>query len=247
MAMEILHRYAEDKNGNIIHITNAEAGKKYFCSGCKEEFIFRNGKIRQKHFSHKNKTQVCGGGGEGYLHETFKKMLFYKIVKNINEMEPLVINWKCNICNNGHFLDLLLGIKEIRIEYNLEGCRPDLVLFNEMGQVPFIIEIVDTHEPENNVIEYCKRNNTILIIIKLKDLNDLDNIDNIMKNPSNVILFNKTQCPIFVRNIQQKAQILYQITPKKRTSQRGALIDRIDVVQGRRKTSRKYGKKCPGR
>jgi hypothetical protein len=247
MAMEILHKYAEDNNGNIIHITDAETGKKYFCPGCKEEFLFKNGRIRQKHFSHKNQTQVCGGGGEGYLHETFKKMLFYKIVKNINENEPLVINWKCNICNNGHFHDLLLGIKEIMTEYNLEGCRPDLVLFNEMGQVPFIIEIVDTHEPENNVIEYCKKNNTILIKIKLKDLNDLDNIDNIIKNPSNVIFFNEMQCPVFVNIMQQKIQMQNRITPKKRTGQRGALIDRIDEAQRSRKTSRKYGKKRPRR
>jgi hypothetical protein len=246
MAMEILHKYAEDNNGDIIHISNAKIGIKYFCPGCKEEFIFKNGEIRQKHFSHKSQTHVCsGGGGEGYLHETFKKMLFYKILENINKRKPLVITWKCNICNYGHFQDLLLGIKEIKIEYNLEGCRPDLVLFNEIGQVAFIIEIVDTHEPENNVIEYCIKNNTILVIIKLKDLDDLDNIDNIIKNTSNVLLFNRIQCPIFVKNTQQKAQKQYYITPKKGITKRGSLMDRIETAQKRKKTNRNFGKRRP--
>jgi len=188
--MEILHKYAEDNDGKIINITNAETGQKYFCPGCKDEFIFKNGKIRQKHFSHKSQSQDCGGSGEGYLHETFKKMLFNKITENLSKNIPLEIQWKCNVCGYPHSCNILSGISEIKMEYAFETCRPDLVLINQQGKAPFIIEIVDKHEPENNVIEYCKANNIILIRIKLETIDDLENIDNKIKFPSNVVFFN---------------------------------------------------------
>ena len=71
MPNEIRYKYAENGNGYVVLIDNAVSGTKYYCSGCKEEMIFKNGQIRQKHFSHKNTENCIGGGGEGYLHETF--------------------------------------------------------------------------------------------------------------------------------------------------------------------------------
>jgi competence CoiA-like predicted nuclease len=71
MEKEILYKYAEDRDGKIIHINNATECAEYFCPGCKQSFIFKHGKIRQHHFSHKNPSLDCTG--EGYLHRTFKK------------------------------------------------------------------------------------------------------------------------------------------------------------------------------
>ena len=90
------------------------------------------------------------------------------------------------------FSSLLLGISDIEMEYLLEVCRPDMVLLTQKGNVPFI---VDKHEPENNVIEYCKTKNIVLIRIKLKSIDDLENIDKKMKFPTNVMFFNALDCP----------------------------------------------------
>ena len=105
-----------------------------------------------------------------------------------------------------------------------------LVLINENENVPTIIEIVDTHEPENNVIEFCQKYS--IILIKLKDLNDLENIEIKINQPSNVILFNPMQCPIAVMSIQQRAMITTPIMQNRRIAQRGPLIDIIEKQMG---------------
>ncbi|MCL2683059.1 MAG: competence protein CoiA [Bacteroidales bacterium] len=232
--MEILYKYAETNNGNIIFIENALSGEKYHCPVCKEELIFRNGKIRQKHFCHKNKTNNCGnGGGEGYLHETFKKMLFNYILESIKNNTPLEIFWICNICKKEHNGNLILGISEIKMEYSLEKCRPDLVLINEQGNASIIIEVVDKHEPENNVLEYCSKNNTVLIRIKLDSIEDLENVENKIKTPSNLVFFNQMNCinyVNYVNSIQQRNNINYQLSPNYSNVRRsGPSIEEIEA------------------
>ena len=227
MTNEIKYKYAENENGNVVLIDDAVAGTKYYCSGCKKEMIFKNGKIRQKHFSHKNTENCTGSGGEGYLHETFKKLAYQKIKEYINGKKPLEVLWRCNICNTQHNYNFLNGITDIKLEYSLEGCRPDLVLINENGNVPTIIEIVDSHEPEDNVIEFCKKYSIILIRIKLEDLDDLENIEIKLSQPSNVVVFNPMQCPVAVQSMQQRA-MMTPIIQNRRIAQRGPLIDIIE-------------------
>jgi competence CoiA-like predicted nuclease len=70
MEKEILYRYAEDRTGKIIHISNATEEEKYTCPGCKQALIFKHGQIRQHHFAHKNHDRECTV--EGYLPKTFK-------------------------------------------------------------------------------------------------------------------------------------------------------------------------------
>ena len=227
--MNILYKFAEDESGNIIHIENAVSGQGYSCPGCKAEMILKNGQIRQRHFSHKN-VQNCEGGGEGYLHETFKKLLVEKIKGNIVERKTLDIRFTCNICNGEHSFDLLYYVADVKIEHSLDGCRPDLVLLDALGRVLFIIEIIVTHEPENNVIEYCKKNGMVLIKINLDDLNDLENIDNKINRPSEVILFSQMRCPTTVQrhNLLMHQYMLQPLIPGGRRYG-GSRIDAIDA------------------
>ena len=231
MEKEILIKYAENKNGNIIHINNASKGESYFCPDCKDALIFKKGNIRQKHFSHKNISSNCTG--EGYLHKTFKKMLLEYLKYYLNNNMPLAISFKCNICNLEHNGNILYEIIDVKDEYNLETCRPDIALINKNGKVPIIIEIVDKHEPENNVLEICKKYNIILIRIKLDTINDLENIDNKIKLPSNVIFFNQLDCPkiqeyiIQQQLIQQNNQQILSINS--RPKQRGPTIEQIET------------------
>jgi len=231
--MEILYKYAEDKNGNIIHINNAQSEGKYICPECKDTFIFKNGKIRQKHFSHNHSSANCNS--ESYLHKTFKLLLLQKINNHIKENTPIEIFWVCNICKNTHNDNLIMGIKNVKEEYTLDNCRPDIVLFNENGQIPIIIEIVVKHEPEMNVIEYCKNHNIVLIRIKLETIDDITDLDNKIKYPSNVVFFNNMKCINYQYHIMQtQARMNTQImVPKYRTRQRGPNIEQIEAAQAK--------------
>ncbi|WP_162504702.1 competence protein CoiA family protein [Treponema endosymbiont of Eucomonympha sp.] len=117
METEILYKYAEDDNGNIIHIDEAVTGVNYCCPSCKEGFVFKNGKIRQRHFAHKNPSPNCTS--EGYLHKTFKKLLVALIKDYISRKLPIEISWECNICKNNHKGNLLAGIIDAKDEYDM--------------------------------------------------------------------------------------------------------------------------------
>ena len=229
MIKDIKYKFAEDENGVTVFVTSAISGKKYHCSDCKEEMIFKNGNIRQKHFSHKN-IENCGKGtGEGYLHATFKHLLLQHIKGCITEKKPLEISWICNICNGQHNFNLIQNIVDIKTEFALENCRPDLVLFDTTGRVPAIIEIVDKHEPETNVLELCKKYSLFLVRIKLDSLSDLENIENKIKLPSNVYIFNPMQCPIARQKLQQPRVVFQPSMMNYRGNvMRGSLIDNID-------------------
>ena len=228
MNTEIKYKFAEDEDGNIVFIDNAVSGKKYYCSGCKEEMIFRNGKIRQKHYSHKTTENCTGGGGEGYLHETFKKIVLQKIKDCIIKKEAIDVLWTCTVCKQQHNGNLLHGINDIKTEFNLEGCRPDLVLFGVKGNVPLIIEIVDKHEPEVNVLEFCKKYSIFLMRIKLDDLSDLEKIDEKINKPTDLIAFNPQQCPVYINAMQQRKIVHAPISPNRISGIRGSLMDYID-------------------
>jgi predicted RNA-binding Zn-ribbon protein involved in translation (DUF1610 family) len=243
--MELLNEFAEDNNGKIIHIKNAVTGVDYYCPECKEKFILKKGNIRQHHFSHNNSSSNCTGTGEGYLHKAFKKMLLQLLKNNMSNKLPMIIYWKCNICNMNHNGDILNGIIDVKEEYNLVECRPDIVLVNNKNKVNIIIEIVDKHAPEKNVIDYCIKNNVILIRIKLDSINDLDNIENKIIYSSKVILFNQLSCPNFVNALMQQQYRQKQINAQialqnNRNIQRGPRIDQIVASHDRNNERKKY-------
>jgi hypothetical protein len=243
MGNNILYKYAEDNNGKIVHINNALSGINYYCPECKEKFILKKGNIRQHHFAHNNSSSSCTGTGEGYLHKTFKKMFLDIIKNNLDNKLPMVINWRCNICNMEHNGDMLNGITDVKDEYNLIECRPDIALLDKNSNVPIIIEIVDKHEPEKNVIDYCIKHNIVLIRIKLDTINDLENIENKIRFPTNVAFFNKMNCQNYVnyvRSINDQNQLLVNsIQSNNRIIQGGPKIDQV-VAEHERKRKQQY-------
>ena len=235
MEDNILYKFAEDNNGKITHIKNTLPDLEYFCTECREKLVPRKGNIRQYHFAHKNNSG-CSGTGEGYLHKTFKKMVLEIIRKNIFSNTPIVVNFQCNICKMWHSANILMGIIEVKDEYSLTECRPDIALINQNNQVSIIIEIVHKHEPEKNVIDFCIKNQTVLIRIKLDSIDDLENISNKLQNPTNLLLFNELHCPVVVNSIRQQ-QLQMQMVPNigaSRVNQGGPRIDQIQAAQDKK-------------
>jgi len=89
MTHELLHRYAKDKDSNLVSIEDAEKGNEYFCPGCGRNFILRKsgntGKgSRRPHFAHNNFDEsISKCEPDIYLHETFKIELFDLLEESI--------------------------------------------------------------------------------------------------------------------------------------------------------------------
>ena len=200
MNNKLLHTHAEDETGNLIHINNAKKGVKYYCSDpeCKKEIIFRNsGKTgkgsKRPHFSHKKGTAPhCSP--ERALHEIFKKKLIDLLEKHKTENRPFIINWGCCSCcykNSGNLLERIASIKE---EYTLGKYRADIALLNKENRALVAIEVVVTHPPEKEVLQYYKDNRITLVQINLISEEDLIKVEEIAKNPHIVDMCMNPEC-----------------------------------------------------
>lgn len=202
MAKEILYTIALDENNNLIHVNDAEKGKTYYCPGCEGEFILRrSGRTvkgsKRPHFAHNNLTPNCTP--EGVLHSSFKKLLICLLERYRSENKALIVNWNCNACSidysktnlNANLLAKTTSIKE---EYNFKVCQPDIAMLDAEGKVIAAIEIVVTHEPEEDVLQYYESNGITLIQINLISLEDLDRVEEKITNPDVVTFCLNPKC-----------------------------------------------------
>jgi hypothetical protein len=179
MEKEILHIIALDANDAIVNAHNAIKGRKYFCPSCKNELILKkSGKTgigsRRPHFAHKSLSVNCSP--ESVLHYSFKKILLEYINDNINKKLPMNIILECNFCHNKILMNILGNCMMVKDEYNMKICRPDIALIEEKENVYAVFEIVVTHKPEDNIVNYYQKNNILLFQIELDSEDDLENI-----------------------------------------------------------------------
>lgn len=197
MEKEILYKIATDNNGNYFHIDNAEKGKNYYCPICKDKFILRKsgntGKgSKRPHFAHNELSPSCTQ--ESILHKSFKKELIKLLEIYKSENKIFKMDWNCNICNNKYSGILLDKVDSIKEEYNLKVCQPDIALLDEKENVIAAIEIVVTHAPEENALEYYKMNNIILIQINLSSDEDFKKLEKKIATPDIVNFCFKSNC-----------------------------------------------------
>ena len=204
MTSEILHKYAEDDTGKIIHIGHAEKKVNYYCPDCKEKFTFKKGEIRQHHFSHSNNSNCKG---EGYLHKTFKKLLVEFLKEHIISKKAIEFTAQCNICNMVHTYTLLQGMVDILEEYNMGICRPDISLLSEQNNIPLVIEIIDKHEIEESAHDFYKEKGITVLRIKIETIADLENIEEKIRKPTNLIIYNSHVCPTVRQKLQQQVTL----------------------------------------
>lgn len=203
MRKEILYTMAIDQSGNIVHIDKAQKGISYYCPNpvCeKREFVLRkSGKSgkgsRRTHFAHKEVSPNCTH--EGYLHSSFKKLLVATLKEHQSANVPFPINWSCSKCKNRYTENLLENAASIREEYFLGECRPDVALLNEREAVVAVIEIVVSHAPEANAVQYYLENHIVLVQITLSSEEDLVSIKDKAANPDFVELCLDTKCPSY--------------------------------------------------
>ncbi len=200
MNRKILHTHAEDESGNLIHVNDAEKGIKYYCYDpeCKKEIIFRNsGKTgkwsKRPHFSHKKGTNPnCSP--DRALHEAFKNKLVGLLEEYKAENKSFIFNWRCRDCYYKNSGNLLEKVALIKAEYYLGVCQPDIALLDKEEHILAVIEVVNTHPPEERVLQYYKDNKITLIQINLISDEDPCRVEEITKNPHIVDLCVSQAC-----------------------------------------------------
>ena len=197
MKKEILYVTAFDENWNLIKANDALKNNKYYCPICKNKLILKkSGKegkgAKRPHFAHYNLTENCTP--ESALHYSAKYFIFQIINDYLKSKKSLNINWKCKYCHDVHKINILDGINSIKQEYNLNICIPDIALINKENNVKGVIEIVVTHNPENDVLEYYYKNNILCIEININSENDIFNIKEKLFYPDQVSICINPKC-----------------------------------------------------
>jgi hypothetical protein len=75
--------------------------------------------------------------------------------------------------------------------------RPDIALFSQGAKVFTVIEIVDTHAPDEEAIKFYLEKKIAIIQIKLDSEDDLEIIDDKISNPSSVDYCFNPKCANF--------------------------------------------------
>ena len=174
---KLLLPYALDKNNSIIHINDAVKGEKYKCPSCGSELLLRLSKIpegqkyhRTNHFAHKG--GIDNHCSESFLHRLFKQKATEFIKSKINAREPFFFEWDCEQCYEHHKGNLLKKAVEVVEEYDLGVCRPDIALLDTNGDVVIVIEVIVTHEPEPEVLDFYNSKRIACLQIRIDSFDD---------------------------------------------------------------------------
>ena len=163
--------YAE-KNGRLIHVSQVESGLKCkcVCPVCKKAVIARKGRVMTHHFAHHGRRECSP---ETVLHQVGKRLLHERISRHLKRKQPLTLQWECLYCSETHEGNLTKLAHKAELEKNLDTCRPDIVLSDKNGKPLAVLEVVVTHQPDENVFEYCEREGAALVCFRIQNTRDL--------------------------------------------------------------------------
>ena len=182
---EILFPVALNSKGELCFAKEAPKGEKYFCTECKNEMILRRSEtgIKRPHFAHKKQSLECYP--ETVLHNTYKKLLFERLTKALRDKEPLYMEWDCSLCRGKHRVNLAENIDSVELESYLDNYKPDIVLLRQ-GKPVSVIEIIVTHELQENAEKYYTSKGISVIKILLENDEEIYKIKDNILNPTSV-------------------------------------------------------------
>ena len=183
-----------ERRGQLVHVSTVPRGLKCgcVCPVCKETVVARKGEVMSHHFAHYRRG-TCSP--ETVLHYLGKRLLHDRIVRHLAEGKKLPLRWNCPYCPDTHRGDLLKLARQVEMEVQLEGCRPDLVLWDGDEEPVAVLEMVVTHQPDENVLEYCEKRGVTLLQFNLRNVRDLLALEYEQPlRPSHVTLCLRPQC-----------------------------------------------------
>lgn len=164
--------------GELVEAKDVVKGRPYTCAVCGGEMIPRQGKQKRPHFAHKARTENCTP--ESALHHGFKILLANKLKECIATQQPLEIEWGCRYCLETHIGNLVKKASRVEVEYNLGKCQPDIALLDAADRVIAAIEVVVTHAPERQALDYYEDEKIGVVVFRLKSDEDLKRISSKM-------------------------------------------------------------------
>ena len=193
---KLLLPYAINSSGNLVHIDNARKGDIYICPSCGANLSLRISKIpkgqkyhRPNHFAHKGSVDnYCS---ESFLHKLFKQRVAEYIRTELEKPNKAIwFEWECDKCNERHKGNLLKKATKVIEEFDLQICKPDIALLDKDDKVVIVIEIVVTHKPSPETLQFYKDNKIACLQIKVSDFSECDKIREKVLRPNGV-----SMCP----------------------------------------------------
>lgn len=83
---------------------------------------------------------------------------------------------------------------QVKTEYDLGTCRPDIALLDQQGKAIAVIEIIVTHAPEQKTLDYYKDNRIAVVSYSLKSDEDINRLDSSSLEPDSVDLCTNPKC-----------------------------------------------------
>lgn len=154
---------------------------KYICPVCKDDVIFKSGKINRKHYSHKAKSDCCyySHTNESEIHKNAKRL----IKKFLDDKEKIMIWRNCKCCGDdfevlslNNYTDKMEAKEEYIFKHNSNKRIADVVLLED-GNINFIFEVFKTHrtdEIKRPTDNWCEMNAEELIINTMEQKNRND-------------------------------------------------------------------------
>ncbi len=197
--MKLLLPYAYDSKRELVYIDEAKKGEKYTCPNCDAELLLRIGKIpegqkyhKRNHFAHKgNSDNHCS---ESFLHKLFKERCVEYIRQKIANNESIKFEWRCEKCDEEHSGNLLKKAVKVEPEYDLGICQPDIALLDKDGKVVIVVEVVVTHQPESEVMQYYNDNKIACLQIQVDNFSDCDRIEEKLSHPEHMNICPNPRC-----------------------------------------------------
>ena len=190
---DILYSIATTSTGQMVNANDAEKGIDYTCPLCKQPFILRKGKRKRPHFSHKNLSLNCTP--ETALHYSFKNLLAKKIQNHIDNKKVLAIKWKCEQCHEYHSGNLLKKAVQVETEYDLGNCKPDIALLGQNNRPVAVIEIIVTHAPEQQALDFYKNKKIAVVPFTLESDKDIHRLQDPILESDSLNLCKNSKCP----------------------------------------------------
>lgn len=207
ISKDILYSVAKADNGELIKAVDAEKGQPYTCLVCNQPLILRKGKQKRPHFAHKSLSPNCTA--ESALHYGFKILLHKLIQEHIDRKQPLEIRWDCDYCGGSHIGNVLKKAVQVKLEYDLGECRPDIALLDSSGQVIAAIEVIVTHFPEQKVLDYYKQNRIAVVYYILESDKDISRLDTPTLHPDAVDLCLNPKCSKCHKHMARKRLLIF--------------------------------------
>lgn len=202
MGKELLNPWAIDADGKYVSIEHAQSGQSYYCPKCKEPLSFRKkGKgpnAHRDHFSHRPDCDCKGytaHESESAIHKFAKESIFTILDNAIKEHQEFPISWICHYCNQEFQGNLLQRAGSVVVEKEFGSSRPDIALLDADGRPIVAIEVVFTHDVEENTLQFYQDSSIVLVRVVVHSAEDCNDLVQKLSNPDSVNLCFNGECP----------------------------------------------------